>query len=288
MKFAFTTCVQLGLSCMEEIYRNRACLDLALTLPDHVAVNKSGRVYLDDFCLRNKIDLVKIRNINDEQAIGAIKGHAIDWLFIIGWSQIARPAVLNAPRLGVLGMHPTLLPQGRGRAAVPWAIIKGLKSTGVTLFKLDEGVDTGPIIAQEIIPLGQEETSTELYAKVNQAHRKLIAEVWPKLESGCIEFKIQDESQATIWAGRKPEDGRITAGMSCQEADRLVRATTRPYPGAFYDLPNVRLRIWKGRALCGLAREQDVPDEYVHAPKIRFKDGIYIALEWDEETLIGN
>lgn len=270
---------------MEEIYRHHGRLDLVLTLPDDRAINKSGRVFIDDFCLENKIDLLKVKNINDGEAIEAIRAYSIDWLFIIGWSQIARAEVLKAPRLGVLGMHPTLLPQGRGRAAVPWAILKGLKTTGVTLFKLDEGVDTGPIIMQEIIPLSPEETATELYAKVSSAHRKLIADIWPKLETGRYELKIQDEVQASTWPGRKPEDGRITAGMTCLEVDRLVRATTKPYPGAFYDLSNVRLRVWRGRALCSSSREQGVLRAFAKVPRIPLKDGLYIALEWDEEEL---
>ena len=70
-------------------------------------------------------------------------------------------------------MHPTLLPVGRGRAAVPWAILKGLDRTGVTLFKLDEGVDTGDIIGQEMIALSETVTATELYERVNQAHISL-------------------------------------------------------------------------------------------------------------------
>ena len=143
MKFGFVTCVELGLSCMEEIYAAGGELDLAITLHDDRAINKSGRVYLDDFCGARGIDLVKVRHINDSEAIEAIRSREIDWLFIIGWSQIAGPQVLAAPTHGVHGIHPTLLPEGRGRAPIPWAILKGLKETGVTLFKLDEGVDTG-------------------------------------------------------------------------------------------------------------------------------------------------
>src|SRR6266496_1733341 len=145
MRFGFVTCVQLGLACMEEIYAAGGCLDLAITLRDELAQTKSGRIYLDKFCEERRIDLVKIKHVNDSQSIGAIKEKGLDWLFIIGWSQIAGPLVLDAPKRGVLGIHPTLLPAGRGRAPIPWAILKGLKQTGVTLFKLDAGIDTGPI-----------------------------------------------------------------------------------------------------------------------------------------------
>ena len=101
-------------------------------------------------------------------------------------------------------MHPTLLPQGRGRAAIPWAILKALPETGVTLFQLDEGVDTGPIIAQKVLPIAANETATTLYERVADAHRSLIGQVWPNLPSGNVQRRIQDESQATIWPGRTP------------------------------------------------------------------------------------
>lgn len=173
MKIGFVTCVQLGLSCIEAIYLAGGQLDLAITLPDDKAINKSGRVYLDQFCLKHQIPLIKTNHINDSVVLDSIKQMDLDWLFIIGWSQIAGQAVLDAPNMGVLGIHPTLLPTGRGRAAIPWAILKSLDKTGVTLFKLDTGVDTGPIADQYTIPLTSQTTATELYQLVDDAHMEL-------------------------------------------------------------------------------------------------------------------
>ena len=277
MKFAFVTCVQLGLSCIEEIYRVGGRLDLAITLHDDIAPTKSGRVYLDDFCAEHGVDLLKIRNVNDREVIEGLQAREIDWLFIIGWSQIARKEVLEAPRKGVLGMHPTLLPRGRGRAAIPWAILKGLSETGVTLFKLDEGVDTGPVVAQERIPIAPRETAATLYDKVNAAHRSLLRTVWPLLERDEVVLRPQDETAASVWPGRKPEDGEIRPEMTVAEIDSLVRAVTRPYPGAFIDKGGERLRVWKGRP----ALDESVPEAVF---EIEGVDGTYIALdyEWEE------
>lgn len=246
MNIAFATCVQLGLSCIEEIYRIGGHLDLLITLHDHKAQAKSGRIYLDEIAQRENVELLKIDNINDTVVIETLKAKQIDWLFIIGWSQIARAELLNTPKLGCIGMHPTLLPEGRGRAAIPWAILKGLKQTGVTMFKLDEGVDTGPIIGQGIIPLTDQTTATELYEQVNQMHITLIRENWEAISTNSVELKVQDESKATEWPGRKPEDGEILPTMTMAEAERLVRAVTHPYPGAFYRLENGEIiRVWK-------------------------------------------
>jgi len=230
---------------MEAIYEVGASLDLVVTLPDEQATAKSGRVYVDDFCGAHGIPLLKSRHVNDAAVGQAIQNHGIDWLFIIGWSQIANEAVLAAPTRGVLGIHPTLLPQGRGRAAVPWAILKRLERTGVTLFKLDAGVDTGPIIAQREIPLNPRITATELYNHVNVAHAVLMREAIPKLAMGDLKPREQDHSAATEWPGRTPEDGEIDLDGSVLDAECLVRAVTRPYPGAFFLRDGQQVVVWR-------------------------------------------
>lgn len=246
-KIAFATCVQLGLGCIEEIVRIGGKLGLLITLNDERARYKSGRIYLDDIANKQHIPLVKINNINDQEVIHALKKYNIDWLFIIGWSQIAKKEVLETPKSGCIGMHPTLLPVGRGRAAIPWAIIKGLNETGVTMFKLDEGVDTGQIIGQGVIHLDEHTTATDLYERVEEMHIKLISKYWSNIVSDTINFTKQDESKATEWPGRKPQDGEIVREMSMDEAHKIVRAVTHPYPGAFYKKGNKTVRIWSAK-----------------------------------------
>jgi len=249
VKFGFVTCVQLGESCIDAIYQVGGKLSVVITLPDNVSVKKTGRVYLDEFCKSKSIPLIKNSHVNDRLVIDVIKKYEIDWLFIIGWSQIANQELLNTPKRGVLGMHPTLLPQGRGRAAIPWAIIKGLSKTGVTLFQLDAGVDTGPIAAQIVIPLAEDETAAGLYDKVERAHVELMKEVIPKLMNDTLTLIKQDEELATEWEGRKPDDGKINLDGSVYEGDRLIRAVTRPYPGAFFYDNNVKTIVWKAKVV---------------------------------------
>ncbi|MCI3922703.1 methionyl-tRNA formyltransferase [Paenibacillus sp. TRM 82003] len=243
-KIAFATCVQLGRSCIEEVYRIGGTLDLLITLKDEKARNKSGRIYLDDLAEQQRSPLLKINNINDSEVIEALNFYEIDWLLIIGWSQIAKKAVLEAPSLGCIGMHPTLLPQGRGRAAIPWAILKGLSETGVTMFKLDEGVDTGDIIRQGKIRLDESITASDLYRLVNNMHISLISECWEDIVRNTLSLTKQDHTHASEWPGRKPEDGELLGTMTMREAERLVRAVTHPYPGAFYRDGQKTIRIW--------------------------------------------
>jgi len=278
LRVGFVTCVELGFSCMRTIYEIGGELNLAVSLLDDMAPGKSGRVYLDDFCGQHEIPLVKTKHVNDTAVLDTIAEHEIDWLFIVGWSQIAGAAVLDAPTKGCIGIHPTLLPKGRGRAPIPWAIIKGLDETGVTMFVLDEGVDTGPIIAQERLSMSADETATSLYPRISAAHDDLMKNNWDKLVNEQVVPLPQDHSAATEWPGRRPEDGRIHADMSVVEVDRLVRGVTRPYPGAFVERDNKILRVWAG----GPASSETVTND-TGSQAIQLKDGIYVANEWEWE-----
>ena len=272
-RFGFVTCVQLGLDVMEEIYAVGGRLCLAMTLPDDVSTTKSGRVFIDEFCSQRDIPLIKSRSVNDPEVVEAIVDSNIDWLLIIGWSQIARPTILNAPKKGCIGMHPTLLPEGRGRASIPWAILKGLDETGVTMFVLDEGVDTGPILAQSKIAIAHATSASDLYRDVQEAHRKLIRETWHDLSNGDLAARPQDPSAGSTWPARSPEDGRIRPDMTVEEILRLVRATTRPYPGAFWESADGIVRAWNARQV---STSGDLP-------WMQCSDGIVEATEYDTE-----
>lgn len=268
-KLAFVTSVELGFACIRKIYSCGANLSLVVTLNDKTSTAKVGRVTLDQFCSLNRIPLLKIDHINDPVVTKEILKLGIDWLFIIGWSQLAGSEILSAPKKGVLGMHPTLLPEGRGRAPIPWAILKGLKTTGVTLFKMDEGVDSGPIAGQIAIPLNKTTTASELYAAVINSHQLLITQCIPKLLDGTIRFVPQNDSLATYWPARKPSDGEINLNGSVWDAERMVRALSKPYPGAYCILGDKNTIIWNATVV-----PLDMPPKDI--PFLSFYDGYLI------------
>lgn len=274
MKFAFVTCVQIGLSCMEAIYEAKGSLNLIISIPDEKAKKKSGRIYVDDFASKHNIPVIKSNHVNDQDVIQAIKDFDIDWLFIIGWSQIASKELIETPNIGVVGAHPTLLPVGRGRAAIPWAILKGLEKTGVTFFKMNEGVDTGLILGQEEIPISKNETATTLYSKVNKAHEVHIKKLYLNLLKGNAIGVKQDETKATYWEGRKPEQGEISLNMTMEQVDKLVRATTHPYPGAFYIKGSKKIIIWSGITESSRMKKEGVFE-------LELADGFFYANKFD-------
>lgn len=271
-KIAFVTSVKLGLSCMNAIYECGSRISLAITLPDNLAKKKSGRIYLDDFCHKKKISLLKETHINNSAVVDALLRYKIDWLFIIGWSQIAGHKVISTPNLGAIGAHPTLLPQGRGRASIPWAILKNLRETGVTLFKLNNGIDTGPIIKQKIVKISKDETATTLYRKIETAHCDIIREFIPELDQNNFNIFEQDNDLATHWPARRPEDSEIDLKGSVWDAERLIRATTKPYPGAFYFESKKKIIIWKAHVL---------KKKPINIKFLEFKNGYLILDEYE-------
>ena len=242
-KIAFVTCVELGINSMQAIIESGFKIDISFTLKDEESENKSGRVRLDNICKQNGIDLFKIKNINAPEVSSELVRRSIDILFIIGWSQIANKELLEVPKFGVYGIHPTLLPQGRGRAPIPWAIIKDLKVTGATLFKINPGVDTGDIILQKKIRLNKSINSTELYQKMVLAHIFLIKSFLKKLKNNTIKLLPQNETLATYWPKRTPSMGEINFEGSVYDADKLCRALMKPYPGAFFFKNNKKIII---------------------------------------------
>lgn len=245
-RVGFVTAVQLGLYCLNEIQRLGGPIDLLITLEDEIATKKSGRVSLDEYAALAGAHLHKTSNINNPHTIQVIREAALDYLFVVGWSQLISPEIFSLVKHPPLGMHPTLLPEGRGRAPIPWTILKGIRRSGVTMFELREEADSGDIIAATEYEVALDETATTLYAKACSAHVSIIRRIWPDLLTGTLAGHAQDESRATHWPQRRPSDGEITEELSLEEIDRLVRATTRPYPGAFVIENNRKLVIWAG------------------------------------------
>src|SRR5262249_4096319 len=147
-------------------------------------------------------------------------------VFVIGWSQICKPAFLEAAGGQVVGYHPAPLPQMRGRAALPWTILLGQRITASTLFWLDEGVDSGPILAQKFLHVAPDETATTLYARHLEAIEQIVREALPAIAGGAPPRLVQDERFASWTTKRTPEDGRIDWQLPAADVWRLIRAVT--------------------------------------------------------------
>ena len=149
-------------------------------------------------------------------------------------------------------MHGSLLPKYRGRVPVNWAIINGERSTGVTLHHMVKRADAGDIVDQEAVPIGPDDTAREVFNRVVSASRRVLERQLEVIKAGTAPRRAQDESQATTFGGRKPEDGRIDWRQGASQIYNLVRAVTQPYPGAFTKVQGRKLFIWWAKPLPGV------------------------------------
>ena len=205
----------------------------------------------DDLLARYGIDLRKVDSVNAPEVVAEIRALAPDLIVVMSWSGMIGNELLAVPPLGVIGMHPTLLPEHRGRAPIPWALIHGLEKTGVTIFYYVEAADAGDILVQEEIPIAFEDTALTLGRKVDDACVRSLLKAVDGLERGTITPVPQDHSRASWWPRRKPEDGVIDWAKPTRDLYNWVRALTAPYPGAFTFRDGRKAFVWAARIADG-------------------------------------
>lgn len=157
-----------------------------------------------------------------------------DLVLVVAYGQILPHSILGLPRLGCYNVHGSLLPALRGAAPVNWAIIRGLPRTGVTIIRMETGLDTGDIVAQRAVEIGPRETAGELYDRLAQAAADLAVETLPLIERGAIKPVRQDEAAASLAPKLTKADGAIDWTQSASAVDCFVRGVT-PWPGAYAD-----------------------------------------------------
>lgn len=185
-----------------------------------------------------------VDNVNDPTFLELVARVDPDVILVIGWSQLVGPELRALARRYCVGFHPSLLPQMRGRAVLGWTILSDVRETGSTLFVIDEGTDTGDILAQARIPLGPRETVATLGTKVVDALHGLIVDLLPRLADGSASAVPQTQAGASYCTRRTAEDSLIDWNVPAEAIDRLVRASTRPYAGAFTFTRKRRVTIW--------------------------------------------
>jgi methionyl-tRNA formyltransferase len=204
---------------------------------------------MDDLAVKYGFQLLKVRDINSSQNVDLIEHLRPDLTFVIGWSQLVNRRILEAASLGCVGIHPTQLPEGMGRAPIPWTLIKGMSSSAVTMFYLDEGADSGDIIAQKHFSIALEDDAGTILKRVSRLHEDLIRENLRSLLDGTANRRRQDHRRATYWKRRQPQNGEIEWSKGVRELYNWVRGLTHPFPGAFTFVNGRRLWVWKADAV---------------------------------------
>lgn len=234
-----------------------------LTLSPSLCRRHSDFADLGEEAMRLGAQVVYANNGNEAAAVAAIEKIRPDISFVIGWSQLCGQGLVRAGGGRMVGYHPAPLPRLRGRAAIPWTILLREPITASTLFWITDEVDEGPILAQRFFHVAPDETAASLYAKHMIALRLALQDLLPRLLEGDPPGEPQEHRLATWGARRRPEDGRIDWDRPAAEVDRLIRAVTRPYPGAFTFVGQDRLTIWSAEPVANGAWFHAMPGQVV-------------------------
>ena len=210
----------------------------------------SGYYPIHETAKRAGIPYRLFTKLNDTSIIKEIKTLSPDYLFVVGLSQIVSKEIIEAAKEGTIGLHPAPLPKYRGRAAMVWQMLLKEKSSAVSMFFIDEGMDTGDIIVQEPFEIGDSDYAEDLDKKGLEALGRAIKKVARMIKEGHVDRFPQDESKAIYLLKRSPEDGEIDWNQPISDIHLLIRAVSRPYPGAFsyYD-GNKKVIIWRADIL---------------------------------------
>jgi len=206
------------------------------------------------------LPLLRPSRFRDEAAIAEVAAVHPSLGILADYGRIVPQAVLDVPRHGILNVHPSLLPRHRGATPIPAAILAGDVSTGVTIIRMDAGLDTGPIVASETWPLDGTETAPELETRASVAGAELLVRILPRWLDGSIVPRPQAGEAATVTRPLRREDGRLDPSEPASELARRVRAL-QPWPGSYVETASGRLTVW--RALAVPSEGEDVPGQLV-------------------------
>lgn len=172
-----------------------------------------------------------------------LEGIAPDAIVVVAYGRIIPPWMLTLPRLGCINLHGSLLPKYRGAAPIQWAVAMGDAFTGNTTMLLEEGLDTGPILLQQTLEIGPDQTAVELFDLLAHSGAPLVVETLAGLEAGTIHPRPQSHELATFAPLLDREDGRMDfAGRSAYELYNRWRGF-QPWPGAFTTLDGKKLIV---------------------------------------------
>jgi len=188
-------------------------------------------------------------SINTPQWLARIRDEIRpDLILSVYYRNMLGERVLEIPRLGAFNMHGSLLPKYRGRAPINWAVLHGEPRIGMTLHKMVKRADAGDIVDQQAVDIAPRDTAEQAFRKALPCARAVLARQIDALLAGAASATPQDETQATYFGGRKPDDGRIDFAKPSLEIFNLIRAVTDPYPGAFVEIPSAPVPAYSAGA----------------------------------------
>jgi methionyl-tRNA formyltransferase len=258
MKLVFMGSGTFSLPSLESLLQSRHEIVALITQPDKPA-GRGHRLRMPptkSYALEHDLPVHQPAKMRAPDAVALVEELDPECIVVVAYGQIIPKSVLAIPPRGIINVHGSILPAYRGAAPIQWAIARGERETGVTTMLMDEGLDTGPILLTQSMPIEKDDTSRSLTPRLAEAGATLLLRTLDVWESGDIEPTPQDDDEATLAPRIRKEDGRIDWSMTSAEIDCRIRAFD-PWPAAWIELGETPLKLWRARPLPTGEAERD-------------------------------
>ena len=189
------------------------------------------------------------KKVREPEFIEILRKLEPEVIVVVAFGQIIPQEILDLLPYGCINVHASLLPKYRGAAPIQWAVIDGEPQSGVTIMKMDAGLDTGDMITKVVVPIAEEETGGSLFDKLSAAGARLLVDTLPSLTNGTAVYEKQPEESPTPYAAMiQKQMGNIDWNRPAVEIERLVRGLN-PWPSAYTKLKGKTLKIWKAQVI---------------------------------------
>ncbi len=223
-----------------------------LTQPDRPA-GRGRRLTaspVKEYALNAGIEVLQPKTLREPAAVEAVAAFDADVMVVAAYGLLLPQSVLDLPRVGCVNVHASLLPRWRGAAPIQAAILAGDAETGISLMRMDAGLDTGPVYVREAVPIKSDDTAAAVHDRLAALGGELLAANLARILAGDLEPRAQDDAQATYAGKIRNEDAVLDWRRSAWELDRAVRAFN-PVPGARFDLGEETVKCWEAHPADG-------------------------------------
>ena len=250
MKVIFMGTPDFSVNTLEEIIKAGHEVVLVVSQPDKAVGRSKALKYtpVKECALAHGIEVYQPEKIRREECVEYLRQFNADIFIVEAFGQIIPKEILDMPRYGCVNVHASLLPKYRGAAPIQWAVLNGEKVSGVTIMRMDEGIDTGDMIMKEEVVLAEDETGGSLFDRLAEVGAKLCVKAMKAIEDGTAVYTPQDHSQATQTGKIQKEMGSIDWSKDAEEIERLIRGLN-PWPSAYTRLDDKNLKIWRAKVV---------------------------------------
>jgi methionyl-tRNA formyltransferase len=254
-KIVFMGSPDFALRTLQSLHENYPLVGV-VTQPDRAAGR--GRELkpppVKTLALELGIPVIQPEKLRHPEALEQLHAWSPDVIVVAAFGQILRQDVLDLPQFGCINVHASLLPRWRGAAPINAAILHGDEETGVTIMRMDAGLDTGPILSQRAVRIEPDETAGSLFGKLSTLGADLLLDTLPGYLAGEIVPRPQPDEGATYAPMLKKEEGRLDFSRPARELERKVRAFN-PWPGTYFDWDGTLLKVHRAGSIPGKKRE---------------------------------